>query len=236
LTFLPPGAGVDDVLAFDTGPGNMIMDAVVTVLTRGRLTYDRDGKFAARGRVSAALLAECMKHPFIRRRPPKTTGREEFGEMFVREFLAKARKLRLGDSDIVATATAFTAESIADAYRRFVIPKLSPVELRRLQVILGGGGAKNPTLRRMLKVRLDSPGAQVWKPATRQTRRSALPAVPASWEILTHDDFGIPDSAKEALAFAILAHATLQGRPSNVIGSTGARRAVVLGKISPGHP
>jgi anhydro-N-acetylmuramic acid kinase len=110
------------------------------------------------------------------------------------------------------------------------------VELRRLQVILGGGGAKNPTLRRMLKVRLDSPGAQVWKPATRQTRRSALPAVPASWEILTHDDFGIPDSAKEALAFAILAHATLQGRPSNVIGSTGARRAVVLGKISPGHP
>lgn len=210
LTFLPPGAGVSNVLAFDTGPGNMIMDAVVTALTRGRLTYDRDGKLAATGKVSETLLAECMRHPYIRRRPPKTTGREEFGEMFVREFLGSARKLRLGNSALAATATAFTAESIADAYRRFVIPKLSLAELRRLQIILGGGGAKNPTLRGMLAKRL------------------------GIGEILTHDDFGIPDSAKEGLAFAILAHATLHGQPSNVIGSTGARRAVVLGKISPG--
>jgi anhydro-N-acetylmuramic acid kinase len=209
LTFLPPRARIAEVLAFDTGPGNMVMDAVVTTLTHGKLTFDRDGKLAARGKVSEALLAECMKHPFIRRRPPKTTGREEFGEMFVREFLAKACKLRLSRADIVATATAFTAESIADAYRRFVFPNLAPTQLKELQVILGGGGAKNPTLRRRLSERL------------------------GVGEILTHEDFGIPDSAKEALAFAILAHATLHGQPSNVIGSTGARRTVVLGKIVP---
>lgn len=212
LTFLPPRADVDDVLAFDTGPGNMVMDAVVTALTRGKLTFDRDGKLAGRGNVSEALLAECMKHPYIRRRPPKTTGREEFGEMFVRELLAQARRLRLGTNDIVATATAFTAASIAGAYRRFVFPNLAQAELGRIQVILGGGGAKNPTLRSMLEQRL------------------------GVGEILTHDDFGIPDSAKEALAFAILAHATLHGQPSNVIGSTGARRTVVLGKIAPACP
>ena len=211
LTFLPARAGIGDVLAFDTGPGNMVMDAVVTTLTLGELRFDRNGRLAARGKVSEALLAECMRHPYIRRRPPKTTGREEFGESLVKGFLSLSRKLRLADADIIATATAFTAESIADAYRRFVFPKLARRELARLQVILGGGGAKNSTLRRMLAERL------------------------GVGEILTHDDFGIPDSAKEALAFAILAHATLHGQPSNVIGSTGARRAVVLGKIVPGN-
>jgi anhydro-N-acetylmuramic acid kinase len=211
LTFLPPRAAITDVLAFDTGPGNMIMDAVVTQLTGGKLTYDRGGRLAARGRVSAALLAECLKHPFIRRRPPKTTGREEFGEPFVNGFLTRARQRKLSPNDIVATATAFTAETIADAYRRFVFPRLTAAELARVQIILGGGGAKNPTLRRLLAER-----------------------VPHA-ELRTHEDFGIPDSAKEALAFAVLAHATLHGQPSNVIGSTGARRAVVLGKIVPGN-
>lgn len=211
LTFLPPRADIGDVLAFDTGPGNMVIDAVVTTLTDGKLTFDRDGRLAAQGKVSESLLAECMAHPFIRRRPPKTTGREEFGEVFVRDFLARARKLRLAAADMVATATAFTAQSLADAYRRFVFPKVAHADLARLQIILGGGGAKNPTLRQMLAKRV---GAGVG-------------------EILTHEDFGIPDSAKEALAFAILAHATLLGQPSNVIGSTGARRAVVLGKIVP---
>lgn len=210
LTFLPPRAGLEDVRAFDTGPGNMVMDAIVTRLTEGKLGYDRNGKLAAQGKVSDALLRQCMRHSYIRRRPPKTTGREEFGETFVKWFVAQARQLRLDENSLVATATAFTAESIADAYRRFVFPKLSPARLARLQVILGGGGAKNVTLRQMLAERV-APG-----------------------EILTHEDFGIPDSAKEALAFAILAHATLHGLPSNVIGSTGARRPVVLGKIVPG--
>jgi len=210
LTFLPPRAELDDVIAFDTGPGNMVMDALVTTLSRGRLTFDRDGRWAARGRVSEKLLAEFMTHPFLRRRPPKTTGREEFGEVFLQRLLASARRLRLRPEDMIATATALTAASIADAYKRFVFPKLTASERGALQIILGGGGARNSTLRHMLAVRI------------------------GAGELLTHEDFGIANAAKEALAFAILAHATLLGQPSNVSNATGARRAVVLGKIVPG--
>lgn len=211
LTFLPPNAKLTDVIAFDTGPGNMVMDAIVSELSGGKRHYDRDGRWAAAGRVSDELLGACLKHPFLRRRPPKTTGREEFGETFVRPVLASAHRLRLADADLVATVTAFTAESIADAYRRFVLPKLRPQELTRLQIILGGGGAKNPTLVRMLQERI------------------------GVGTLGMHEDFGIDSSAKEPLAFAILAHATLSGQPGNVPSATGARRAVVLGKIVPGH-
>ena len=210
LTFLPPSAELDQVIAFDTGPGNMVMDALVTTLTQGKQTFDRDGRWAARGSVSEALLAELMAHPFLRRRPPKTTGREEFGEVFVQRMLTSARRLRLRPEDVVATATAFTAESIANAYRRFVFPKLTAGGRGALQIILGGGGAKNPTLRRMLAARI------------------------GAGELLTHEDFGIANAAKEALAFAILAHETLLGKPGNVPNATGARRPVVLGKIGPG--
>jgi anhydro-N-acetylmuramic acid kinase len=210
LTFLPARARLADVIAFDTGPGSMVIDGVVTALTGGRETFDRDGRMAARGQVSGKLLAELMGHPFLRRRPPKTTGREEFGEMCVGRLLASARRLRLRTEDVVATATAFTAASVAEAYRRFVFPKLKTGELGKLQVILGGGGAMNPTLRRMLAERIGVGG------------------------LLTHEDFGIANAAKEALAFAILAHETLRGKPGNVPKATGARRAVVLGKIVPG--
>jgi anhydro-N-acetylmuramic acid kinase len=210
LTFLPPCAELDAVIAFDTGPGNMVIDALVTARTHGRQTFDRNGSLAARGTVSEELLAELMAHPFLRRRPPKTTGREEFGEMFVSQMLASARRLHLRTEDMVATATALTAASIADAYRRFVFPKLKAAELGRLQIILGGGGARNPTLRRMLARQI------------------------GVGELLTHEDFGIANAAKEALAFAILAHETLLGEPGNVPNATGAWRALVLGKIVPG--
>ena len=209
LTFLPPRAALDDVVAFDTGPGNMVIDAVVTALTRGRQTFDRDGRWAAQGKVSERLLAQMMAHPFLRRRPPKTTGREEFGEPFVKRVLAAARRLGLSDADIVATMTHFTAATIADAYRRFVFPQLGTGAKSRLQIILGGGGAKNLTLRRRLAGRL------------------------GSGQLLTHEDLGISNSAKEALAFAVLAHETLRGQPSNVPGATGASRPVILGKIVP---
>jgi anhydro-N-acetylmuramic acid kinase len=129
--------------------------------------------------------------------------------VFVQRVLASARRLRLRPEDMVATATAFTAASIADAYQRFVFPKLTAHERSVLQIILGGGGAKNPTLRRMLATRL---GVR---------------------ELFTHEDFGIANAAKEALAFAILAHETLLGKPGNVPNATGARRATVLGKIVP---
>ena len=210
LTFLPPRARLEDVMAFDTGPGNMVIDEVVTALSRGRQRFDRNGRWAARGKVSEKLLAEMMLHPFLRRRPPKTTGREEFGEKFAQRVLAIARRLHLRDEDIVATATAFTAASIADACEQFVFPILKAEQLARLQIILGGGGAKNPTLRHALGQRL---------------RFGAL---------LTHEDFGISNAAKEALAFAILAHETLLGQPTNVPSVTGARRAVVVGEYSGG--
>jgi len=209
LTFLPRNARLGSVLAFDTGPGNMVLDAVVAALTAGRLSLDRDGRLAAAGSVCDKLLAQMLAHPFLRRRPPKTTGREEFGEMFVRPVLASARKLGLSAADTVATVTAFTAASIAGAYRTFVFPRLGSAELHRLQIILGGGGAENPTLRNMLGRRV------------------------GVGQILTHADFGIANAAKEALAFAILAHQTLSGRPGNLPSATGARRAVVLGSITP---
>ena len=207
LTFLPPGAKLERVIAFDTGPGNMVLDAVVSVISRGRESYDRNGKWAAQGKVSNKLLAKMMSHPFLKKRPPRTTGREEFGEPFVQKVLSSARRMRLHPEDIVATVTAFTASSIAEAYSRFIFPKLNQAQLNKLQIILGGGGAKNPALRRMLEER--------------------VPHV----EFLTHEDFGIANSAKEALAFAILAHETLAGRPGNVPAATGARKAVVLGKL-----
>jgi anhydro-N-acetylmuramic acid kinase len=210
LTLLPPRAELDDVVAFDTGPGNMVIDAAVTALSRGKQTFDRNGRLAAAGQTSPELLADCMKHPFIRRDLPKTTGREEFGEMFLSWLLARARRRRLTDADIVATVTEFTAASIANAYRRFVLPKLNARDLAKLQIILGGGGVKNPTLVRLLFEHI------------------------GVGTLCTHEDFGIPSSAKEPLAFAILAHETLLGKPGNVPAVTGARRAVALGKIVPG--
>jgi len=210
LTFLAPRARLAEVRAFDTGPGNMVMDGAMAALTGGKRTYDRNGTWAARGKVSEPLLAEMMAHAFLRRRPPKTTGREEFGEAFLHKALTAARRQRLRPEDVLATLTAFTAKSIAEAYKRFVFPQLTAAELGRLQIILGGGGAKNRTLRLMLAAQL------------------------GVGKLLTHEDFDIPNAAKEALAFAILAHETLRGKPSNVPTATGARCAVVLGKIVPG--
>jgi anhydro-N-acetylmuramic acid kinase len=188
-----------------------LMLGLVKKITIARPAFDRDGRWAARGRVSEKLLAELMAHPFLRGRPPKTTGREEFGEAFVQRLLTSARRQRLRPEDMIATATAFTAATIADAYRRFVFPNLTVRERGAVQIILGGGGAKNPTLRRMLAERV---GLGEW---------------------FTHEDFGIVNAAKEALAFAILTHETLRGEPGNVPSATGARRAVVLGKIVPAY-
>jgi anhydro-N-acetylmuramic acid kinase len=211
LTFLPCNAGLDEVLAFDTGPGNMVIDGVMSALSKGQQSYDRGGRRAARGRICEPLVVGLLAHPFLRRLPPKTTGREEFGEPFVQALLASAWRRRLPPDDIIATATALTAASIAEAYRRFIFTKLKKQE-QRLQVLIGGGGAYNQTLLGMLRRKVMESGVRP--------------------EWLTHEDFGIPNQAKEALAFAILAFETLAGRSSNVPSATGARRAVVLGKIT----
>lgn len=209
LTFLPPGGSLSDVVAFDTGPGNMVMDACASQVTKGRIRCDVDGKLAAAGTVCESLLHALLRHPFFRRRPPKTTGREQFGAQYVRELLILARKHRLSPQDLLATVTALTAETIARAYRSHVFPMINPKVLDSLQVILGGGGASNPVLCRMLRERM------------------------GHGELLSHASFGVPNEAKEALAFAVLAYQTLRNMPGNVPRATGARRAVILGKIVP---
>ncbi len=144
VAFLPGGCRQSDVIAFDTGPGNMVIDGIMRLISGGRKRFDRDGKMAARGAVNAGLLSEMLRHPFLRRCPPKSTGREEFGDFFAEQMYQRASQKGLADADIVATVTAFTAATIARAYRQF-LPAL-PEEL-----ILCGGGARNSTLVEMLR-------------------------------------------------------------------------------------
>jgi anhydro-N-acetylmuramic acid kinase len=148
-TFLPPGSDVEDVTAFDTGPGNVVVDGVVELVTDGEHTYDADGEMAARGTVDEALVERFLDDPFFRTAPPRTTGRERFGGDYPREFLAAARERGRSDADAVASATALTARSIADAYERFG-PDLD-------RVAVSGGGVHNPTLMAMLGERIEAP-------------------------------------------------------------------------------
>lgn len=206
VTYLPPGSGLDGVIAFDTGPGNMLVDALVRRLTRGRQWFDVDGRRAARGRIDDALVREWLRHPYFRRRPPKSTGRELFGSTYVDAMLADGRRRRLTEDDLLATATALTAATCADAYRRFLAPR-GPLA----EVWVCGGGSGNPTLLAMLRQRL--PGITVG----------------------TSDALGMPSRAVEAVAFALLAAATALGLPGNVPAATGSTRPLVLGKIVPGE-
>jgi anhydro-N-acetylmuramic acid kinase len=208
LTAIPAGATVRQVIAFDTGPGNMVMDAVTEELFGQR--YDRNGKIAASGRVLEGVVAKLMRAHFFRQKPPRTAGREEFGREYVGRFLQLCRGA--SKADVVATATALTARSIADAVTRFVSPQFGA---RRQQVgqiimIVSGGGAKNPTLIAMLRHEIAAFGIQLH----------------------FSGEFGLPAEAKEAVAFALLAHETWHRRPSNVRSATGAKRTAVLGKIS----
>ncbi|MEW5768404.1 MAG: anhydro-N-acetylmuramic acid kinase [bacterium] len=203
VTFLTAAAEVEDVIAFDTGPGNMVIDRLVNSFTKGQRQCDEDGRMAGAGRVDESWLDELISHcPYLNQAPPKSTGREVFGDDFSERLIQEGKQRRLSPPDIVATATALTARSIAEAYARFLSPKS-----RIQEVILSGGGARNTTLVSMLKDYLE----------------------PIS--ILTSDDFGIPIGAKEAVAFAILAHETSLGRPGNIPSATGAKKRVVLGKI-----
>jgi len=195
-------ADLSDVLAFDTGPANLPIDEAVRSITRGRASLDRDGRRAARGRVDEPLLAELLRHPFLRRRPPRTSGREEFGAAFVAE--VRRRRPRLAGNDLVATLTRFSAAATADAIFRFVLPRVAVTE-----VLLAGGGARNPVLVAHL--------------------RELLAPLPVGFT----GEAGVPGEAREAAAFALLAAETLAGVPSNVPAATGAARPVVLGKVTP---
>ena len=202
LTAIPAGATPQQVVAFDTGPGNMVIDAVMQKLF-GR-SYDRNGKVAAAGQVQDRAVERLMRAPFFRQHPPRTAGREEFGREYVRRFLQIGRGA--AKADLVTTATALTARCIGDAIRRYVTTKHS----RYQEMIVSGGGARNPTLMAMLRNEI----------------------APLRIELRYSDEFGVPSEAKEAMAFAVLAHETWHRRPSNMPSATGARRAAVLGKIS----
>jgi anhydro-N-acetylmuramic acid kinase len=207
LTAIPAGASPSDVIAFDTGPGNMVIDALMEHFFKRR--FDRDGRTAARGKVLQPLLSEILRKPFFVRKAPKTAGREEFGREFVADLLRRCRGTH--KEDVVATATALTARSIALAIRRSVLaPRTAGGSPALNEVIVSGGGAKNRTLMRMLEMEI----------------------APLRLRLRTSDEFGIPAEAKEAVAFALLAFQTWHGRPSNIPSATGARRPAILGKIS----
>ena len=199
VTVLPPGCRPEDVLAFDTGPGNMVIDQLMAHYTGGRQTFDRDGAFAASGQVSPDAVQQLLEDDYFRLRPPKSCGREQFGAGFVQRLLA----FHLSPEDTVATATYFTAAAVAEALARFAGAEENPPA----QIIVSGGGAHNRTLLRFL--RAEMPDSDV--------ARSEV--------------FGIDPDAKEAIAFAILARETLEGRPANLPSATGARRPAILGKL-----
>jgi anhydro-N-acetylmuramic acid kinase len=204
-TYIPPNArlGDSDLIAFDTGPGNGMIDALASRISGGRVRMDRGGRIAARAQVNEPLLAKLMENPYLKRRPPKSTGREEFGPQLIDRIVADARRMRIVDHDLVATVTAFTARSIADACYRFIIPR-GPVD----QLIVTGGGAKNATLMRMLA--------------------AELPKV----EVIAAAEVSVDGDALEAVAFAILGYQMLRGRQGNIPAVTGARVPAVLGKLT----
>jgi anhydro-N-acetylmuramic acid kinase len=207
LTAIPAGAAASDVIAFDTGPGNMVIDAITEKLFAQ--PFDRGGKIAASGQVLEQVVRAILRRAFFRTPPPKTAGREQFGHDFVRDFLQICKTSR--KQDVVATATALTAKSIADAVRRFVVTNSkTPRKAAFHEMIVSGGGAKNATLVAMLTGEL----------------------IPLGLRLRFSDELGLPSTAKEAVAFAVLAHETWRRRASNVPSATGAQRAAVLGKIS----
>jgi anhydro-N-acetylmuramic acid kinase len=200
LTAIPPNTSTDRVIAFDTGPGNMVIDQLVSRITSGGQSYDRDGAIAASGVIDPKLLAKLLRDKYFRAKPPKTAGREQYGA----EFVSKLLDTELSSEDLIATATALTAESIALGVRNFVIP-----EMRVDEVFVSGGGTHNPTLMRMLQ--------------------KAMADIP----VKESSEVGLDVDSKEAIAFAVMAYETAHQRPSNVPMATGAKRSVVLGKLTP---
>lgn len=216
LTAIPAAARPEDVIAFDTGPGNMVIDAVTQELF-GK-PFDRDGKIASSGRVLRSTVDRIVKRRFFLARPPKTAGREEFGREFVRDFLRECKGSRR--QDLVATATFLTARTISDAVARFVLHRSTSRKSggkrgnhagsQFQEIILSGGGARNSALVAMLAQQL----------------------APMGITVRFSDHFGLPSEAKEAVAFAVLAYETWNHRPSNMPAATGAKTPAVLGKIS----
>jgi anhydro-N-acetylmuramic acid kinase len=205
LTAIPPHTSLKDLIAFDSGPANMLIDAVMNKLFHR--PYDRGGSIAAKGTILHAVLAKAMRHPYFRLKPPKSAGREEFGVAFASDFLNSCQKESKNAADVVATATALTARTIATAYQRFVLPMMGDT---RVDYLISGGGALNPTLVAMLASEL----------------------APFGCKVGTTESVGLPAQAKEAAAFALLAYQTWHHMPGNVPAATGAKHPAILGQIT----
>src|SRR5688572_12280512 len=207
LTWLPPRDADEPLLAFDTGPGNALIDAAVELATDGRETYDRDGGWADAGALDEALLDELLAHPFLQREPPKSTGREVFGRPFVQQLVERNRPQdRAAWAGLISTLTEVTVGSIVTSIQRWLLPR--GVD----EVVLTGGGASNPAIVRRI--------AQQLAPIPVRSEATAL---------------GVDPAAKEAVAFAALAWAHLCGEPGNVPSATGAAGPRILGSYTPGR-
>jgi anhydro-N-acetylmuramic acid kinase len=205
LTAIPAAAYADAVIAFDTGPGNMVVDWLAEELF-GK-AFDRNGALASQGAVLQPVLAAALRHPYFKLKPPRTAGREQFGRAFAADFLKACHAISAKGEDALATATALTAETIARSYARFVQPAM---RVRGVDYIVSGGGARNLTLMAMLKLRLE----------------------PLGCELAASEEFGLPAEAKEAAAFALLAWHTWHRLPGNLPAATGAKQPAILGQVS----
>jgi anhydro-N-acetylmuramic acid kinase len=207
ITVLPRAASPGQILAFDTGPANMLIDALVSHFTRGRQRFDENARLALQGRSIPALLNELLRDRYLKLPPPKSTGREYYGHAYVRKVLALGRRHRAKPNDLIRAATIFTALSLVDALHRFVLPKT-----KIHQLIVSGGGAYNPLILAQLSATLPN------------------------MKVLPSSRLGIPEEAKEAFAFALLAYESFHRRPANLPSATGARGPAILGKISYAPP
>jgi anhydro-N-acetylmuramic acid kinase len=203
ITVIPAGAKPSDILAFDTGPANMVIDALVAHFSKGRQRFDKNAHLAAQGRSIPAMLDELLRDPYLKISPPKSTGREYYGRAYTERLIALGRRHQAQPNDLVRAATIFTALSVVDALNRFVLPKH-----KIAQLIVSGGGAQNPLI------------------------LAQLVAAFATIEVLPSSELGVPEDTKEAYAFALLAYETFHERASNIPSATGAHRPAILGKIS----
>ncbi|SHO43983.1 anhydro-N-acetylmuramic acid kinase [Anaerocolumna xylanovorans] len=205
ITVLPADCGAGEVYAFDTGPGNMIIDGLMSRFTGGKKKMDEGGRIAAGGKIHTSLLKELCSHDYFNEKPPKSTGRELFGDTYINRLYDTIHDYNISLEDAMATVTDFTAWAIEDSYQRYILPH-HPAD----QLLIGGGGSYNGILVDRIRKRLNQYNV----------------------EVLLQEDLGFNSDAKEAIAFALLADCTMQGRCNTIPSVTGANRPVVMGKIS----
>jgi anhydro-N-acetylmuramic acid kinase len=206
LTAIPAAGDPEGVIAFDTGPGNMLLDGIVQRATGGKVRFDADGERAVGGEPDRELLAKALADPFFDTPPPRSTGRERFGAAFLEPWFAAAAARGLSEADLLVTAAMLSASAVAHAIESFVRPHMEPTA-----VYASGGGTQNPVLMAALEAALDP------------------------IELHVTDELGLPSAAREAVAFAVLAYESLNGRPANLPRVTGAARPLVLGSLT-GEP